>query len=173
MNQFFKIGKLVATFGTEGQMLLEHNLGKRTSLKGIENLFIEEDNESFLPYFVASVKIKNDSEVYLTFEGINTKESAKRFIRKEIWIGEDDFKKFSSRSAPISFLGFVVVSDNKELGEVCEVIEQPHQLLCKIMISGKEVLLPVHEGTLQKIDKKNRKLFLSLPDGLLELYIET
>jgi 16S rRNA processing protein RimM len=173
MNHYFKIGKLAATFGTGGQLILEHNLGKRTSLKGVENVFIEEYKESFLPYFVESVKIKNDKEVFVKFEGITTKEAAKRFIKKEIWLSEIDFKKFSSRSAPISFLGFVIVSDDKELGEVCEVIEQPHQVLCKIIIGGKEVLIPIHEGTLQKIDKKNRKLFLSLPDGLLELYMET
>ncbi len=173
MNNFFKIGKLVATFGTGGQLVLEHNLGKRTSLKGVENVFIEEYKESFLPYFVESVKIKNDKEVFVKFEGITTKEAAKRFIKKEIWLNVNDFKKFSSRSAPISFLGYTVVNENTELGEVCEVIEQPHQVLCKIIISGKEVLIPVHEGSLQKIDKKNMKLFLSLPDGLLELYLET
>jgi 16S rRNA processing protein RimM len=51
-----------------------------------------------------------------------------------------------------------------------EVIEQPHQVLCKILIGNKEALIPIHEETLEKIDKKEKKIFLTLPDGLLEIY---
>ncbi len=81
-----------------------------------------------------------------------------------------DFKKFAASSAPISLLGYALVDDTKELGEVLEVIEQPHQLLCKISLNGYEALIPVHEDFLKKIDKKNRKIFVNLPDGLLNIY---
>ena len=64
----------------------------------------------------------------------------------------------------------MIVNENEELGEVCEVIEQPHQVLCKIIFEGKEALIPVHEDSLEKVDKKNRKLFLNLPEGLLDIY---
>ncbi|HJY21761.1 MAG TPA: hypothetical protein VJ279_02680, partial [Hanamia sp.] len=70
----------------------------------------------------------------------------------------------------ISLLGFMVVNDGVELAEVIEVIEQPHQVLCKIMLGNKEALIPVHEDSLEKIDTKNRKLFVNLPDGLLDIY---
>ncbi len=170
VNNYFKIGRLVATFGLEGQLILEHSLGKKTSLKDLENIFIEETRDSFLPYFIETGKIKNNKEVYIKLEGVTTKEAAKKFIKKEVWLMENDFKKFSASAAPISLLGFMVINENEELGEVCEVIEQPHQLLCKIMLDGKEALIPIHEDSLEKIDKKNRKLFLNLPEGLLDIY---
>ena len=170
MNNYFKIGRLAATFGLEGELVLEHSLGKKTSLKGLENIFIEETKDSFLPYFIESTKIKNDKEVYVKLEGISAKETAKPFIKKEVWLHENDFKKFAANAAPISLLGFMVINEDEELGEVCEVIEQPHQVLCKIILNGKEALIPVHEDSLEKIDKKNRKLFIRLPDGLLEIY---
>jgi 16S rRNA processing protein RimM len=50
------------------------------------------------------------------------------------------------------------------------VIEQPHQVLCSIIIDGKEVLIPIHVNSLEKVDKKKRKLFVNLPDGLLDIY---
>ncbi|MEO8413923.1 MAG: ribosome maturation factor RimM [Ginsengibacter sp.] len=170
MNNYFKIGRLAATFGLEGQLILEHSLGKKTSLKGLKNIFIEEKIDSFLPYFLESSKIKNDKEVYVKLEGISAKESAKHLIKKDVWLSENDFKKFAANAAPISLLGFMVVNEEEELGEVCEVIEQPHQVLCKIMLDGKEALIPVHEDSLEKIDKKNKKLFVNLPDGLLDIY---
>jgi 16S rRNA processing protein RimM len=87
-----------------------------------------------------------------------------------VWLTEDDFKKFSASSSPISLLGFIIVNDQEELGEITEVIEQPHQVLCAIQYKGKEALIPIHEESLEKVDKKNKKVYVSLPDGLLEIY---
>jgi 16S rRNA processing protein RimM len=170
MNQYFKIGKFAATFGVEGQLILQHSLGKKTSLKGLETIFIEEKKGSFLPYFITFTKVKNDKETFICLEGIQSKEAAHFLVKKEVWLSENDFKKFAAAAAPISFLGFIVVNNKEELGEVIEVIEQPHQVLCTIIIDGKEALIPIHENSLEKIDKKNRKLFVNLPDGLLDIY---
>jgi 16S rRNA processing protein RimM len=170
LKNYFKIGKLVSTYGLKGEVVLQHNLGKKTSLKNLEAFFIEEKKDGFLPYFIESAKIKNDKEVYIKLEGINSKEAAHKFIQNEIWLLEDDFKKFAAGSAPISLLGFMMVNGKEELGEILEVIEQPHQVLCKILIKDTEALIPVHQDSLEKIDKKNRKIFVNLPEGLLDIY---
>lgn len=170
MNQYFKIGKLAATFGVEGQLVLQHSLGKKDTLKNLKTIFIEEKKDSFLPYFLSSVKIKNDKEIFISIEGISSKEEAHFLLKKEVWLNENDFKKFAATTAAISFLGFTIVNNKEELGEVIEVIEQPHQLLCTILIDGKEAFIPIHEDSLERVDKKNRKLYVDLPDGLLEIY---
>jgi 16S rRNA processing protein RimM len=170
MNQYFKIGKLAATFGVEGQLVLQHSLGKKNQLKDLETIFIEEKKDSFLPYFITSVKVKNDKEAFISIEGITTKEAANILRKKEVWLSENDFKKFAASTAPISFLGYTIVNGKEELGEVIEVIEQPHQLLCTILIDDKEAFIPIHEDSLEKVDQKARKLYVDLPDGLLEIY---
>lgn len=171
MAEYFKIGKLVAAFGVNGQLILQHELGKKTSLKGLQAIFTEEKKQSFLPWFIESVKIKSDNEVYLTLEGITNREAALKIIQKEVWLPEADFKKFANRSAPANLLGYFIIENDKELGSILEVIEQPHQMLCRIEINKKEVLIPLHEGTLKKIDHKKRQVIVALPDGLLEIYL--
>ena len=84
---------------------------------------------------------------------------------------KNDFKKFAANAAPISLLGFMVINEDEELGEVCEVIEQPHQVLLRIVVSGKEALIPLHQETLNKIDHKRKEVHVTLPDGLLEIYL--
>ena len=170
MNQYFKIGKLAASFGLKGELVLKHSLGKKTTLNGLETIFIEEGKDNFMPYFLSSSSIKNDSELYIKLEGIESKETARKLTPKEVWIEASDFKKFASKSAPISMLGFHLVNDEEDLGEILEVIEQPHQLLCAISYNGKEALIPIHDVSLDKIDQRNRKVFVSLPDGLLDIY---
>ena len=93
MTEYFKIGKFVSTFGLQGELILKHNLGKKSSLKGLQAIFIEEKKDSFIPYFIGSAKIKSDTETYVKFEGIDSKEAAHKLVQKEIWLLEDDFKK--------------------------------------------------------------------------------
>lgn len=171
MTEYFKIGKLVSVFGLKGEMILKHNLGKKTSLKGLQALFIEEKNKSFIPWFIESTRIKSDEEVYIKLEEIYTREKAIPLAQKEVWLPEADFKKYARKASPINLLGFTIIEKDKELGRITEVIEQPHQLLCKIMISDKEAYIPLHEETILKIDQRKQQVIVALPEGLLEIYL--
>lgn len=170
MIEYFKIGKFVSTFGLQGELVLKHNLGKKTSLKGLQALFIEEKKDSFIPWFIESAKIKTEEEVYIKLEGVSVKEQANKLTQKQVWLPEPDFKKFSSKSSPINFLNYEVVENDKVLGKIVEVIEQPHQVLCRIDFNGKEAFIPLHEETIVKIDKKKQQVIVELPEGLLEIY---
>jgi len=171
MPEYFKIGKLVAVHGLKGELLLKHELGKKTSLKGLTTIFIEDKKSSFLPWFIEATKIKNEEEIYLKFENIDSREAAIKLTQKEIWVPEPDFKKFAAKSAPASLLGYTIISDKKPLGIILELIEQPHQLLCRLEIEGKEVLIPLHEETLEKVNHTKKEVTVDLPDGLLEIYL--
>jgi 16S rRNA processing protein RimM len=170
LSKYFKIGKFAASFGLKGEIVLQHHLGKKTALKGLDKLFIETVSDSFLPYFIEKVTIKNHQEVFVKLEGIDTMEAARKLTPKEVWLTEKDFTAHTATSSAISMLGFQLVNQQQLLGEIIEVIEQPHQILVAILINGKEALIPIHEESLEKIDAKNKKVFVQLPDGLLEIY---
>lgn len=170
MNEYFHIGKIAGSHGLTGEVVLEHALGKRSDLKGLTTLFIEEHKDSFIPYFIESGKGKNETETFLKLEGINTKESARRLNQRRVWLLKADFENYAAKASAISMLGFTIVDDGKAIGDVIEVIEQPMQILCKIMYKGNEALIPIHQDTLKKIDQKKKEVHVSLPDGLLDLY---
>lgn len=158
-------------FGLKGELVLKHNLGKKTSLKGLKAIFIEERKESFIPWFIESTKIKNAEELYIKLEGINTREQAIKLTQKEVWLPEAEFKKFSAKSSPINLLGYDIIEGEQIIGKIREVIEQPHQILCKVEFNKKEAYIPLHEETIKKIDKKQKQVIVSLPPGLLEIYL--
>lgn len=171
MTEYFKIGKLVSSFGLKGELILKHNLGKKTSLKDLQAIFLEERKEAFIPWFIEHTKIKSDEEIYIKLEGVDTKEKAIPLVQKEVWVPEVDFQKYSAKTSPINLLGFEIVEDEQVLGQILEVIEQPHQILCRIDYRGKEALIPLHEETIRKIDRKKKQVIVELPEGLLEIYL--
>lgn len=168
--EYYRIGKLVSAFGLKGEMILKHDLGKKTGLKDLKAIFTEEKKQAFIPWFMEQARIKSESEVYLKLEGVNTREQAIALTQKEVWLPEVDFKKYSAKSSPINLLGFDIVENDQILGKILEVVEQPHQILCKIERAGKEALIPLHENTIVRIDRPRKKVIVQLPEGLLEIY---
>ena len=87
----------MAVHGLKGELLLKHELGKKTSLKGLPVIFTEEKKTSFLPWFIETTTIKTDEELYIKLEGVHTREAAMKLVQKKIWLREADFKKFAAR----------------------------------------------------------------------------
>jgi 16S rRNA processing protein RimM len=164
------IGKIVAVFGLQGEVVLLHRLGKKTGLKGLKAIFLEERPDEMLPWFVEGTRLKSDSEIYVKLEGLDTKEAARKVVQKEVWLTQADFEQFAGKSAPISMVGFRLFDGSADLGEILEVIEQPHQVLFRIDLAGKEALVPLHEQTLKRVDVRAREVHVELPDGLLDVY---
>ena len=170
MSQYFKIGKFAASHGLTGQLVLVHSLGKKTTLDQVEAIFIQESKDSFMPYFIKETSVKNQSEVFVKLEGIDNKEIARKLTPKEVWLAEEDFHRLAAKSSPISMLGYDLIDGETNLGEIIEVIEQPHQILCAIMYKGNEALIPVHGDNLVKMDQENKKVYVEVPEGLLDVY---
>jgi 16S rRNA processing protein RimM len=170
-TKYFSIGKFAGTHGLKGELVLKHALGKKTDLKGLKTIFLKEASENYFPWFVEACQIKNDTETYVKLEGLNTKEAAQKLAVKDVWLMEKDFTKYSDKNASISLLGFTIIEGNKELGVIEEVMEQPHQILCRLTIQGKEVYIPLHEESLLEINRRKKTILVALPNGLLEVYL--
>jgi 16S rRNA processing protein RimM len=169
-ENYRNIGRLVAVHGLQGELVLQHRLGKKTALRGLKMLFLEEKKDEMLPWFIQGTRVKSADEIFVKLEGLDTKEAARRVVQKEVWLREADFDLFAGMDAPINYVGFRLFDGDVDLGEISEVIEQPHQVLCKILLDGKEALIPVHKETLQRVDAKRREVHVQLPDGLLDVY---
>ena len=171
MDQYFSIGHFAATFRLEGELILQHNLGKKSDFKGVVAVFIEEGKDRFLPYFIESSKAKSDTESYIKLDGVSTKEKAHLLCSKKVWLRDEDFRKLAGKSAPISLIGYTLLDKEKTVGIIEEVIEQPHQILCRLTINEKEVLIPLNESTIKKINHPKKQVHTDLPEGLLEIYL--
>jgi len=169
MSQYFKIGKLAASHGLLGDLVLQHHLGKKTALKGLEAIYIQDTTNNFIPYFIEKATARTATETLLKLEEINDKESARLLTPKEVWLEEKDFNKYAKKSTPIALLGFMLYDKNTPLGEIIEVIELPHQILCSVSFNSKEILIPIHEDNLISVDNKKKVVAVDVPEGLLDM----
>jgi 16S rRNA processing protein RimM len=166
-----RIGKIVAAHGLTGAVILTHVVGNSKWLKKEHVLHIEMQKGSYIPYFVAQCKPVNDKEYLVNIEQIETVEAAKKLVTKHVNVDESLLADYA-RQSPLLWIGFVVTDKHQgQIGAIEDVIQTGKQWLGKLTYKNSEVLIPLIEHTIEKVDIKAKTLNVDLPDGLLEVYL--
>jgi 16S rRNA processing protein RimM len=166
-----RIGKIVATHGLNGSMILTHIVGSSKWLKKDQTLMVEMQKGSFIPYFVSQVKATNDEEYVINVEDVDKVESAKRLVTKHVYVDEAVLSGYE-KEAPLMWIGFTVKDKHKgNLGPIEDVMQTGSQWLAKLTYKDAEVLIPLIEQTIEQIDVKAKVIKTDLPEGLLDIYL--
>jgi 16S rRNA processing protein RimM len=164
-----RIGKIVATHGLQGSLILTHVVGSSDWLKKEDVLFLELNKGSYIPFFVATVKAANDEEYIVTLEDVTVVEAAKKLIGKHVYVKEDILSA-TAADTPLLWIGFNLVDKEKgSLGPIEDVMQAGPQWLARLTYEGKEVLIPLIEQMILDVNIRNKYIRMDLPDGLLDL----
>ncbi len=166
-----RIGKIVATHGLTGSVIMTHIIGHSKWLKKEDILFVEMNKDSRIPFFITELKAPKEGEYVLNFEDTKTVEAARKLVGKHVYVNEDVLAKHATDS-PLLWIGFKVIDKTGgDLGPIEDIMQTASQWLAKLTYKGKEVLLPLIEQTIEGVDLKKKILHMDLPDGLLEVYL--
>jgi 16S rRNA processing protein RimM len=166
-----RIGKIVATHGLTGSVILSHIVGNSKWLKKEHVLHVEMQKGSYIPYFVSQFKASNDKEYIINVEDVDKVESAKKLVAKHVYIDENILSAYATDS-PLLWIGFTLIDKAQgEIGIIEDVMQTSNQWLAKVMYKDAEVLIPLIEQTIEQVDIKKRTIKVILPEGLLEIYL--
>ncbi len=164
-----RIGKIVASHGLNGDLILTHVVNKSGWLKKDDILFLEINKGSYIPHFVISARTTSSDEYIVRLEDVEKVESAKRLVGKHAYVKEDILTGVADDS-PLLWIGFNLVDKEKGgLGPIEDVLQTGHQWLAKITHEGKEVLIPLIDQMIIDVNLRNKYIRMDLPEGLLDL----
>jgi 16S rRNA processing protein RimM len=166
-----RIGKIAATHGLNGAMILTHIVGNSKWLKKEHVLHVEMQKGSYIPYFITQCKAANDKEYIVNVEDIEMVESAKKLVSRQVYVDEAILKGYEKQS-PLLWIGFRIIDKQSgDLGPIDDILQTGNQWLAKLNYKNTEVLLPLIEQTIDSLDIKSKTINMTLPDGLLEVYL--
>ena len=166
-----RIGKIVATHGINGALILTHVVGNSKWLKKEHILQVEMQKGSFIPYFISKFKENNNKEYLINIEDIDKIESAKKLVTKHVYVDENILSDFA-RQSPLLWIGFKVIDAGiGEIGIIEDVMQTGNQWLAKLIYKNTEVLIPLIDQTISSLDIKKKIINMTIPDGLLEVYL--
>ena len=166
-----RIGKIAATHGLNGAMILTHIVGNSKWLKKEHVLQVEMQKGSYIPYFITQCKAANDKEYIVNVEDIEMVESAKKLVSRQVYVDEAILRGYEKQS-PLLWIGFRIIDKQSgDLGPIDDILQTGNQWLAKLNYKNTEVLLPLIEQTIDSLDIKSKTINMTLPDGLLEVYL--
>lgn len=171
-DDFFYLGKILKTFGNEGHLLVSLDVDDPAHYKKLESVFIG-INDDRIPFFIQSLELRPRNQAILLFDDTTSVEDAEIFTGKEMFLPVSLLPKLSDNQFYYhEITGFSVIDQRLgSVGTVKSVLELPSQALLQVMKEGKEILIPITDEILQRVDRENRELLINAPEGLIEIYL--
>jgi 16S rRNA processing protein RimM len=171
-EECFYLGRIVSKFSFKGEVLIKLDTDEPESYLEMESVFVEYDN-NLVPFFIERSSLQKSNLLRVKFEEVDAEEDAEDLMKCDLYLplnllpelGEDQFYFHE-------VIGFKVQDENYGfVGTLTGVNDTTSQALFEIDRDGKQVLIPMNDHFLQKVDKQQKIIFVKTPEGLIDLYL--
>lgn len=159
------VGYFSKTHGVKGQLVLKPDRDFEPDT--VKAIFIEMSGAK-APYFVTELKQTN-SGIIIGLEEVTTVEKARSFVGKQVLI---DARLVLEDEDEENWTGYELIDKYfGSLGSITGTSDNGQQVILALNYKGKEVLLPLVDDFIERIDEAGQKIFFNAPQGLIDLYI--
>ncbi|WP_027880901.1 MULTISPECIES: ribosome maturation factor RimM [Mesoflavibacter] len=172
INECFYVGKIVKKYSFKGELLIKLDTDEPEQFENLESILINLRG-NLVPFFIESSQLHKSELLRVKFEEVDTEDDADSLMKSELYLPlsflpelEDD--KFYYHE----IIGFKVEDKNfGNVGIISGVNDSTAQALFEIDRNGTEILIPMNDEFISKVDKSNKTIFVETPEGLIDLYI--
>ena len=171
-EECFYLGRVSKTHGIKGEVTIRLDVDDPSMYRNMK-FFLLEINKVLTPFFVEKVSCSGD-KFYVTIQDVKTVEAASALTGKEVYLPLEMLPKLSGKQFYYHEVkGFTLIDEEHgELGPINDVLEYPTQAILQVMKDDKEILIPILDHVIQKVDRKAKKLYVKAPEGLIDMYLE-
>ena len=167
-NDIVEIGDFNKPHGISGEISASF-LCETDDIESFSCLIISQDG-IFVPFFMESVRPKNDHTSLIKFDGIDSDKEVKQFTGKKIYVLKEETVDEDIEDA-YSFIGYSIADKNGTLiGEIKEIEDSTENYLFFVELpDGKEGFIPIADEFINDINDETKTLSMILPAGLLDM----
>lgn len=166
-----KIGRIVKPFSISGKMVLRIEDGIDECIANASVFFVEIDN-LLVPFFPVpeAFYFKTDDSAIISFDDIDTKEKAHELDNHFVFIDKKEYIETEQATPAASIEGFTVTDIQwGEIGTVSEINDYNGNIILSIQNNKREILIPLTDDLIVKIDEDEKKLIIRCDKSLLSL----
>lgn len=171
-EECFYLGKIVRKYSFKGEVLIKLDTDEPELYTQMESVFVDL-NKNLIPFFMEQSSLHKSTLLRVKFEDIDTEQKADDLIGLEVYLPltelpqlEDDQFYFHE------IIGYTVEDIHfGNVGILKGINDSGAQALFEIDREGIEILIPLNDDFIEKVDKKNKILLLDTPDGLIDIYL--
>ncbi len=169
----FYLGKIVKKYSFKGELLAKLDTDQPDLYDNLEAIFIDLRG-NLVPFFIESSQLHKSDLLRLNFEDVNSEADADALIKSELYLPLDLLPKLDGDKFYFhEVIGFTIKDKNfGDVGILRGINDTTAQALFEIDRDGIEILIPMNDEFIDKVDRKNKTIVVDTPEGLIDLYLE-
>ena len=174
LKDCFYIGTIVSKFSFKGEVLIKLDSDDPEMYEEMESVFIALGN-NLVPFFIEKSTLHKSDLLRVKFEEIETEADAEALLRHKVYLPLVVLPKLSGNKFYYhEVIGFQVEDVHYGVvGEIVGINDSTSQALFEIENeNGNEILIPMADEFIEKIDRAHKKIIVKTPEGLIDLYLE-
>ena len=176
VDDCFELGYLLKPHGLRGAIVANFDVDDPAAYHKLKTVYLALPTmpAKLVAHAVQRVQPQAGKKVLLTFQGIERIEDAEPLRGSKLYLPLSELPKLDDDQFYFhDVIGFTVVDETLgELGIVENFYELPQQDVLAMRYQGQEVLIPVVDELVSHADLEERKIFVDLPEGLLDIYLK-
>lgn len=171
-KNFYYLGTLTKPFGLKGELCAFFDVDDCERYLDLNAVFLETDGE-MLPYMIEKLQHKGNNQFIVKLQDVDL-ENVKEFVQTDMYLPLSQLPKLSgNRFYFHEVIGFRVVDDRLgEIGVCKDFMELANNPLMQVDHDGSEILIPASQQFVTQVDRENKTLHVTTPEGLVELYLQ-
>ena len=172
-HDYFYLGLITKTHGYDGKVVAFIDADNPSDYENTEMVFLNIHGK-LVPYFIEERSLKNN-KLIIKFQDVATGEQAADLVKKEIYLPLSALPGLSGNKFYYHEVKGFMVTDEAfgPVGVIEEILDYPAQAVMQVFHEGKEVLIPINDAVILKLDRKKKTVLIRAPEGLLDLYINS
>ena len=168
----FYLGKIVRKYSFKGELLVKLDTDEPELYGDMDSVLIEVRG-SLIPFFIESSQFHKSDLLRIKLEDVNDEAEADALLKADLYLPLDFLPELDDDQFYFhEVIGFEVLDKNfGVVGTINSINDQTAQPLFVISREGREILIPMNDDFIKNVDRKNKKLHIQVPDGLIELYL--
>ena len=168
----FYLGKIAKKFSFKGEVLVYLDTDESELYENMESVFVE-FNKNLVPFFIENSSLHKNDFLRVQFEDVDTEEEADSILNCAVYLPLSMLPKLEGNKFYFhEVIGFEI--EDKRLGvfgKIVSINDSSAQPLFEVVNGTVEILVPMIDQFLVKIDRENKKVVMDLPEGLVEMYL--
>ena len=168
----FYLGKIVRKYSFHGELLIKLDTDQPELYENLEAVFIDYRN-TFIPFFIESSQLHKSDLLRVQFEDVHTEAEADSLLKSDVYLPLEFLPKLEGNKFYFhEVIGFGIEDVNfGKVGIIKGINDSTAQALFEIDKDGKEILIPVNDQFIVKVDRTKKTVIVDTPEGLIDLYL--
>jgi 16S rRNA processing protein RimM len=168
----FFLGKIVKKYSFKGELLIKLDTDEPAIYEGMDSVFVELRN-NLIPFFIERSQLHKSQLLRVKFEEVDTEQDADSLMKCDLYLPLEFLPKLEDDKFYFhEIIGFTVEDANYgTVGIIKGINDSTAQTLFEIDKDGTEILIPMNDHFIKKVDKKNKTITVETPEGLIDLYV--